>query len=353
MSNKSNVGNIRRYVGGLSVALFAMLATLSTYTPSQAQTAPAPKAYVGLFKDNGVAVIDTGTNKVLGTIPVPAGPDSMLITPDGKMVYVSSTGDSKISIIDTATDKVTGTIEVGKGPYGLAVTPDGKHLLAGVVDTGVVDFIDLPGNTIVAQLPVDTPHNIGLSPDGLTAYVASQSKTSPSLLVLSVADHKQTASVALTAMPRSVVFSKDGKQVYFTEVGVDSVQVLDPTTNKIITQITVGASPHQPFFADKYALIVSQKTNELNIIDPATNTLKATIPVGKMPHWIATSADGNTAYVSNENDNSVSVVDLGTEKVTATIAVGQAPHKIVLQPAAMAGYPSATMAATMAATATN
>src|SRR5205807_3958391 len=33
--------------------------------------AGAPKAYVGLFKDDAVAVIDTGQNKVLSTIPVP------------------------------------------------------------------------------------------------------------------------------------------------------------------------------------------------------------------------------------------------------------------------------------------
>lgn len=342
MSNKSHAGNVLRRLGGLSLALLIALAALSISAPGKTDALTAPKAYVGLFKDNAVAVIDTGTNKVLSTIPVPAGPDSLLITPDGQTVYVSSTGDSKISVIDTTTDKVTGTIEVGAGPYGLAVTPDGKHLLAGVVSAGVVDFIDLPGNAIVAQVTVDTPHNIALSPDGQTAYVASQSKNSPSLLVLNVADHKQTASIALQQSPRSVVFSRDGKQVYFTEISVDAVQVLDPATNKIVTQIAVGASPHQPFFTTEYALVASQKTNELNVIDPATNTVKAKISVGKMPHWIATSADGNTAYVTNENDNSISVVDLDSQKVTTTISVGQAPHKIVIQPVAALSQPTAT-----------
>jgi len=36
--------------------------------------AGAPKAYVGLFKDDAVAVLDTAQNKVLGTIAVPKGP---------------------------------------------------------------------------------------------------------------------------------------------------------------------------------------------------------------------------------------------------------------------------------------
>lgn len=36
--------------------------------------AGAPKAYVGLFKDDAVAVVDTVGNKLLTTISVPKGP---------------------------------------------------------------------------------------------------------------------------------------------------------------------------------------------------------------------------------------------------------------------------------------
>src|SRR4249920_868273 len=78
--------------------------------------AAAPKAYVGLFKDDAVAVIDTAQNKVVGTISVPKGPHGLVITPDGRKVYVSSDGASTISVIDTASDRVIGTIEVGANP---------------------------------------------------------------------------------------------------------------------------------------------------------------------------------------------------------------------------------------------
>src|SRR5262245_32363552 len=50
--------------------------------------ATARKAYVGLFKDNAVAVLDTGTDRVLRTIPIPPGPHGIAITPDGRKVYV-------------------------------------------------------------------------------------------------------------------------------------------------------------------------------------------------------------------------------------------------------------------------
>ena len=45
-----------------------------------AQAAPAPKAYVALFNDNSVAVLNTRTNQALSKIPVPTGPHGIVIT---------------------------------------------------------------------------------------------------------------------------------------------------------------------------------------------------------------------------------------------------------------------------------
>src|SRR5712692_2412281 len=110
-------------------------------TTSVAQTTPGvtpaghlaaaavPKVYIGLFKENAIAVLDTGTNRVRGTIPVPQGPHGMVITPDGRKVYVSSDGASTVSVIDTLTDQVVGSIEVGVNPHGLAMSRDGRKLL--------------------------------------------------------------------------------------------------------------------------------------------------------------------------------------------------------------------------------
>ena len=98
---------------------------VSTAAPSHAATT-APKAYIGLFKDNAVAVFDTASNSVMKTIPIPAGPHGLVVTPDGRWVYASSDGDSVVSVIDTRTDQVAATIEVGQTPHGLAITPDGS-----------------------------------------------------------------------------------------------------------------------------------------------------------------------------------------------------------------------------------
>jgi YVTN family beta-propeller protein len=148
--------------------------------------------------------------------------------------------------------------------------------------------------------------------------------------------------VALDKTPRGLELSPDDKRVFFTLAGADSIQVLDTTSNQIVAQIPVGASPHYaPFTPDgRWALAVVQGPGELAILDTTGNTVAAAVPVGKAPHWSTSSSDGRTAYVTNEGTNDVSVVDLAGRRVLATISVGNAPRKIAVQPGATAAAAS-------------
>src|SRR5258708_27864980 len=146
-----------------------------------AQEARAPKAYVGMFKDNAVAVLDTGTNQVLSTLSVPAGPHGIVITPDNRWVYVSSDGASTVSVIDTNTDTISTSIEVGQTPHGLAITPDGSTVLVAGFGTSQVEAIDTATNQVTWKGGVANPHNFAITPDGKTAYVASKCHNPPAL----------------------------------------------------------------------------------------------------------------------------------------------------------------------------
>src|SRR5262249_26429337 len=152
--------------------------------------------------------------------------------------------------------------------------------------------------------------------------------------ILDLVHKTQSGQVPLDKTPRALALSPDGKRLYVTVAGADSVQVLDLASTRIVSQIPVGASPHHPLFTPDGSarLGVSQGPGVLAILDPTRDTVSATIAVGKAPHWIAASSDGRTAYVSNEGSNDVSVVDLVHHTVTATVPVGNAPRKIVVQP---------------------
>ena len=297
--------------------------------------AGTPKVYVGLFKDDAVAVVDTARNTVVRTIPVPKGPHGLVVTPDGRKVYVSSDGATTVSVIDTATDRVVASVEVGANPHGLAISGDGRRVLVSGWGSNRALVIDTATDRVIGEVPVAQPHNGTLSRDGGTAWVASQQQGATALVQLDLVAWAEVARVPLDKTPRGLELSPDGRRVYFTLAGVNAIEVLDTATTRIVAQIPVGASPHYaPFTPDgRWALAVVQGPGELGILDAAANTLAGTVSVGQAPHWSTSSADGRTAYVTNEGSNDVSVVDLASRTVTATIAVGHAPRKIAAQPA--------------------
>ena len=297
---------MRRLAGGVvAVALAAWL------TGSAA--AAGPKAYVGLFKDDAVAVIDTSQNRVVATIPVPKGRHGLVVTPDGRKAYVSSDGASTVSVIDTASDKVVATIDVGANPHGLAMSSDGRKLLVCAFGTNRALLVDTATDKVAGEVAVPQGHNGAISSDGSRAYVASQKQGEAALVILDLKTMTRAGAVPLDKTPRAVDASPDGKRVYFTLAGVNAVQVLDTATNQIV-------------------LVVAQGPGELDIVDTSSNALAAAVPVGKTPHWVAIASDGRTAWVTNEGSNEISVVDLGKRTVAATIAVGNAPRKIAVQP---------------------
>jgi YVTN family beta-propeller protein len=321
------------------IAMPGFARILVVLTALAACAAPAlaagPKAYVGNFKDSTVSVIDTGTERVVATVPVAAGPDGIVVAPGGRSVFVSGSGASAVSEIDAATDRVTRSIDVGKGPQGLAMTADGKWLLVAVNGDDRVAFVDTTAHGVSASVAVPKPHTIAIRPDGRQAYVASQEPGHFALVVIDMATRAVVSEIALDKPPRDLEFGHDGKALYLTLAGLPAVQVLDPATNQWAAPIPTGVSPHiaQHFAGMASGVVVVQGPGEVMLFDPVAHASVRSIGVGKQPHWLDLSADGKKLWVSNEGSNDVSVVDLAGGPMHS-VAVGNAPRKIAVQRAA-------------------
>ena len=310
----------------------ALILASGVLVTAASTAAAAPKVYVGNFADNTVSVIDSQSDKVVATVPVVAGPHGMAISADGRTVYVTGDASSAMSVIDTSTDTVARTVEVGKAPNGIALTPDGKQLLVTVNGDDKLAFLDTASQTMVGSVSVPKPHTVVVTPDGKLAYVTSQAPGDAALVVVDVATRTVMQRIPLDKIPRDGEFGYDGKAFYFTEAGVDAIQVLDPASNKIVAQIATGSSPHfaKLFRGTVLAMAIIQGPGQVLFFDPKTNQPAWSVNVGKQPHWIALSGDAKTAYVPNEGSNDVSVIDLATGKVSS-VAVGKAPRKVVVQ----------------------
>ncbi len=317
--------------------------------PQTAVAAATPKAYVGLYGDDAIGVLDVATGRIVRTIKVAAGPEAVIVAPGGGRVYVSSEDATSLSVIDTASDAVTDTIDVGKFPEGMALSRDGETLVVGVFGTNQVDVIDTSTLRITKRYTVGMAHGVTLAPDGKTAYVGSQVPGHNAIVVLDLATGRAAARVQLAQAPRGLFVSPDAKSLYFTLANSAEVNVLDRATNTVTAHITVGPIPHQMAFTPdhKNALVVVQGAGQLAVVDLASHEVTATIRVGNFPHWVGITSDGTLAYVTNEGDDTVSVVDLAARKVVATLPVGSGPRKISLQQGtgAMTRYEASSAAA--------
>ena len=151
------------YVGNLGTPGYAsVIATASNtvttintkkVTTGVAVTPNGSKVYFGSL--NGVVLaIDAATNSVGhgSTIGVGSGSEGVAVTPDGSKVYVANSAVGTVSIINTGTNKVIGSVAVGSDPQGVSVASDGSKVYVanegdGTVD-GTVSIIDTATNTV-------------------------------------------------------------------------------------------------------------------------------------------------------------------------------------------------------------
>jgi YVTN family beta-propeller protein len=329
------------------VALFAMLAMGLGLMARPAEAAPF--AYVTNQADNTVSVIDTATTppSVVATVtlPVPAGasfPQGVAVTPDGNHAYVTVFFDHTVWVIDTASNTVAGTPIPVVDPQGVAITPDGTRAYVTnnsgtLLDT--VTVIDTASNTVVgAGIPVPFgPYGIAITPDGKHAYVTSFNSNTVS--VIDTASNTVVATVAVGSRSLGVAVTPDGKRAYVANRDSNNVSVIDTATDTVVATVTVGSGPFGVAIAPdgKRAYVTNAISNNVSVIDTATNTVEAaTIPVGLGPTGVTVTPDGKHAYVANTGigigSNTVSVIDTATNTVVATVTVGNGPFGVGIVP---------------------
>lgn len=125
---------------------------------------------------------------------------------------------------------------------------------------------------------------------------------------------------------------------YVANISVNTVSVINTTTNAVVTTIPVGDGPWGVALnqAGTYAYVVNNHDtatgDSVSVISTATNAVVATIKVGSVPFGMAFAPNGKTAYVANGKSNSVSVINTGTKTVTATVTVQSDPVGLAVMP---------------------
>jgi uncharacterized repeat protein (TIGR01451 family) len=199
------------------------------------------RAYAVNFTTDSVAVIDTGTNGVIGNIIV-AGPVRAEVGPDSTRLYVTTT-DNSVVVIDTGTLGIVTTIPVGSSPNGLAVAPNGARVYVANRNADSVSVIDTSSNTVVATVNVGSfPVEAVLSPNGKRLYVTNFFDNTVS--VVDTAFNTIAATIDVGSGPQGIAVTPDGGKVYVANFNDDTVSVIDAASNGLIATPVVSGSPN-------------------------------------------------------------------------------------------------------------
>jgi YVTN family beta-propeller protein len=209
-----------------------------------------------------------------------------------------------------------------------AQTPSPAKLLVLLRDASALAIVDPVSRKELGRVPtVKDPHEVTVSADGATAFVASPSE---GIAVIDLAGQKEVRRVnpGDRSAPHDVMFV-DGK-LYFTAEGFKTIGRYDPAANKVEWMLGIGQDgTHMMVLSrDKSTMYVPNRgSNSVSVIEaisagPPKWRITA-IPVpGKTPEGLDLSPDGRELWTATRGDGGVSIIDVATKKVIQTLSLG-------------------------------
>jgi YVTN family beta-propeller protein len=314
----------RRRWGGAVVALggaLLLLVAAAAIVASGDDAAPVP------VSANSLAVIETGSSELVGTLPT--GVDPADVSADADHVWVGNRGDDTATQVDPERMTVLSTTSAGTSLGGLAAG-------AGAVWVG-----DSRGAKLVRIDPAlqssrairlaarpdlfsasTTPNPVAV--DGDTVWVG---RSSGGLARVDADSGDVVAKVPVGNSPSSIATGLGG--VWIADDVDNTVTRVDPQSVNAATATTpVGQGPGAIAVGERAVWVANAQDDTVSRIDPATAAVTDTIPVGRRPTGIA--AGGGAVWVANSVDGTVSRIDPETKSVGAETEVGEAPQSVTV-----------------------
>lgn len=125
------------------------------------------EVWVGSNATGKVSVIDPATGSVTTAAEGVSWPYRILFTPDAKTVVIPDLRNHDVRFLERATRKELSRISLaGAGPQGVIMTPDGRYLLESLSAQARVVVIDMRTRAVVGHIPAgQTPDGIAYTPN--------------------------------------------------------------------------------------------------------------------------------------------------------------------------------------------
>jgi hypothetical protein len=204
----------------------------------------------------GVYIVNAQTDVRAAVSPISAGhtPGMMVVTPNRTLTLVFSGdgtqfSDNQLTVINNATESAAGSIALPGGTESIVVSPDGSAAYAAIPTAfvvgqspGVVKAISLSSGTFTGEVDVPSVHYLAIDNTGNRILGFSDNSDSVAVITPSnIGIGNAVNPVCCFARPVAAFFSSDDTTAYVVNCGAEcggtqssaqaSIQTLDLTTN--------------------------------------------------------------------------------------------------------------------------
>lgn len=311
--------------------------------------------YVANAHGNNVTVIDLRKREAVDDIVVGKGVHGVCAPTDGRMIFVTIESTRTLKILDTATDKVIGTIPLvahpGAKPNQCASTPDGRYVAVPMrvygkqqPALGDLDVINMDRRRIVKVIPMRFPHNCFAA--GSNEVLYCEARTDGQIYRLNLKTMNFDEKFPIGPDPRPFAIASKARKLYSALGGFLGFAVLNMDNDEVhrVALPDEGAEapvcqqfePNTPTHGvaltpdGKELWVTSMVNGSVSVYYTATGTFSKPIHLGgACPNWITVTPNGEYVAVSESDRNTVSIIDAKTEKVVGDIKVGNVPKRLL------------------------
>jgi YVTN family beta-propeller protein len=278
--------------------------------------------YVSLPSLNRVAAVDTSSWSTTARFDVGPRPTQLLLQSDGRSLWVAqdpdgpAAGQGGVTLIDVAAGRPVQTVVTGAGPHTLALGRDERMLY--VVSRGArkLHVIDTDTRAVLRQLDLGpAPVSVAYSPLSAAAYVADEEDGT--LRVIDGETHAPRAQITSSPGLSLVRFAPGGRWGFLVNPRAKSVAVLDSSADRVVHRLELPGGPDDVAFSRSSAYFHQRGSENVGLVSLQALEASATPGVFVFPGGetaperagerarasaVAPTPEGDAVLVSNPLD---------------------------------------------------
>jgi DNA-binding beta-propeller fold protein YncE len=245
-------------------------------------------------------VVDTTTEKVVGTIPDTNGVHGIAVANDLGRGFTSDGMDNDVTIFDLKTLKVLGKVKTGTNPDAIIYDPASHRVLTfnGRSNDSTV-FEAKNGEIVAASIPVGGKPEFAQVDGKGNVYFNIEDKNEIGQIDAKTATLIKHYSIAPCDGPSGLAINPKNSYLY-SVCGNKMMIVSDPAAEKVIATPEIGQGPDGVAFDDGYAFSANGRDGNITMVgetSPGKFEPVATIPSQPQARTIGSDQKAHKLYL--------------------------------------------------------